>query len=38
MVITFRPEFEAPWTGQAQVTTLTKSRLGQRDTSTLIRG
>jgi predicted ATPase len=36
MVITFRPEFEAPWTGQAQVTTLTMSRLGQRDTSTLI--
>lgn len=36
MVITFRPEFEAPWTGRAQVTALTMSRLGQRDTSTLI--
>jgi predicted ATPase len=36
MVITFRPEFEAPWTGQAQVTALSLSRLGQRDTSTLI--
>ena len=36
MVITFRPEFEAPWTGQAQVTALTMSRLGQRDTSILI--
>jgi class 3 adenylate cyclase len=36
MVITFRPEFEAPWTGQAQVTGLTMSRLGRRDASTLI--
>ncbi len=36
MVITFRPEFEPPWTGQAQVTALTMSRLGQRDTSILI--
>jgi predicted ATPase len=36
MVITFRPEFEPPWTGQAQVTALTISRLGQRDTSRLI--
>jgi len=36
MVITFRPEFEPPWTGQAQVTSLTLSRLGQRDTAALI--
>ena len=36
MVITFRPEFVPPWTGQAQVTTLTLSRLGQRDTRTLV--
>jgi tetratricopeptide (TPR) repeat protein len=36
MVITFRPEFEPPWTGDAQVTSLTLSRLGQRDTATLI--
>ena len=36
MVITFRPEFEPPWTGQAQVTALTLSRLGQRDTATLV--
>ncbi|HEY1361344.1 MAG TPA: AAA family ATPase [Xanthobacteraceae bacterium] len=30
MAITFRPEFEPPWTGRAQVTSLTLSRLGQR--------
>src|SRR5215471_4098420 len=36
MVITFRPEFEPPWTGQAQVTSLMLSRLGQRDTTTLV--
>ena len=36
MVITFRPEFEPPWTGHAQVTALTLSRLGQRDTTTLV--
>jgi tetratricopeptide (TPR) repeat protein len=38
MVITFRPEFEPPWTGQAQATSLTLSRLGQRDTATLVKG
>jgi len=36
MVVTFRPEFEPPWTGQAQVTSLTLSRLGQRDTAILV--
>src|SRR5262249_396344 len=36
MVITFRPEFEPSWTGQAQVTSLTLSRLGQRDTASLV--
>jgi tetratricopeptide (TPR) repeat protein len=36
MVITFRPEFEPPWTGQAQVTSLTLSRLGRRDTASLV--
>ncbi len=36
MVITFRPEFQPPWTGQAQVTALTLSRLGQRDTTALV--
>jgi class 3 adenylate cyclase len=38
MAVTFRPEFEPPWTGQAQVTSLTLSRLGQRDTATLVKG
>jgi class 3 adenylate cyclase/tetratricopeptide (TPR) repeat protein len=36
IVITFRPEFEPPWTGLAQVTSLTLSRLGQRDTALLV--
>jgi len=36
MIVTFRPEFEPPWTGQAQVTSLTLSRLGQRETKTLV--
>ena len=30
VLITFRPEFQPPWTGQAHVTTLTMSRLGRR--------
>ena len=36
MVITYRPEFEPPWTGQSQVTSLTLSRLGRRETTALI--
>jgi predicted ATPase/class 3 adenylate cyclase len=36
MVVTFRPEFEPPWTGQAQVTTVTLSRFGQRETRALV--
>ena len=36
MVVTFRPEFEPPWTGQAQVTSVTLSRLGQRETKALV--
>jgi class 3 adenylate cyclase len=31
LVITFRPEFQPPWTGQANVTTLGLSRLGRRE-------
>ena len=30
VLITFRPEFQPPWIGQAHVTTLTMSRLGRR--------
>ena len=36
MVVTFRPEFEPPWTGQAQVTSLTLSRLGAARNKALI--
>jgi predicted ATPase/class 3 adenylate cyclase len=36
MVVTFRPEFEPPWTGQAGVTSVTLSRFGQRETKALV--
>ena len=36
LIITYRPEFEPPWTGQPHVTTLILNRLGQRDISTMI--
>ena len=36
LVITFRPEFHPPWTGQAHVTTLTLSRLGRREGTALV--
>jgi hypothetical protein len=35
LVITFRPEFHPPWTGQAHVTTLNLSRLGYREGAAL---
>ena len=35
-VITFRPEFQPPWTGEAHVTLLTLGRLGQRETEALV--
>lgn len=38
MVMTFRPEFEPAWAGQAQVTSLLLSRLGQRETVALAGG
>src|SRR5215471_18066991 len=31
LIVTFRPEFEPPWTGQPQVTKLPLNRLDQRD-------
>lgn len=37
MLITFRPEFAVPWTGQSHVTTLTLSRLDRRDGAALVR-
>jgi class 3 adenylate cyclase/predicted ATPase len=35
LVITFRPEFHPPWTGQSHVTTLNLSRLGRREGAAL---
>ncbi len=34
--VTFRPEFEPPWTGLAGVTTLVLSRLGEREAASLV--
>jgi len=36
LIVTFRPEFDAPWVGQAHVTALTINRLGQRDIEAMI--
>jgi predicted ATPase len=36
LIVTFRPEFQPPWTGQPQVSMLALNRLDRRDCSTLI--
>jgi predicted ATPase len=36
LVVTFRPEFQPPWTGQPQVTMLVLSRLDRRDRTALV--
>ena len=36
LIMTFRPEFNAPWVGQPHVTSLTLNRLGERDAATII--
>jgi class 3 adenylate cyclase/predicted ATPase len=36
LLITFRPEFEPPWTDQPHVTTVALSRLGEQDGSVLV--
>ena len=36
LLITFRPEFTPPWTGYAHVTSLTLSRLGQRQGAQMV--
>jgi class 3 adenylate cyclase/predicted ATPase len=36
VLITFRPEFQPPWTSHAHVTTLTMSRLGRRQGADLV--
>ena len=36
LIVTFRPEFQAPWIGRHYVTLLTINRLGERDISAMI--
>ena len=36
LIVTFRPEFNAPWVGQSHVTSLTLNRLGERDVAAMI--
>jgi class 3 adenylate cyclase/predicted ATPase len=36
LIVTFRPEFAPPWMGQSHVTSLTLSRLGQREVAEII--
>jgi class 3 adenylate cyclase len=36
LVVTFRPEFQAPWIGQPQVSTLILNRLTRRDRTALV--
>jgi predicted ATPase len=35
-IVTFRPEFNAPWVGHSHVTSLTLNRLGERDVAAII--
>jgi predicted ATPase len=36
LIVTFRPEFQPPWSGQPQVSMLTLSRLDRRDRTALV--
>jgi predicted ATPase len=36
LMVTFRPEFQAPWTGRHYVTPITINRLGERDIEAMI--
>src|SRR5262249_19244999 len=36
LIVTFRPEFQPPWTGQPQVSLLTLNRLDRRDRTVLV--
>jgi hypothetical protein len=36
LILTFRPDFNAPWMGQSRVTSLTLNRLGQSETAAII--
>ena len=37
LVITFRPEFQPPWSGRAHVTSLALNRLGEREGEALVK-
>jgi len=36
LIVTFRPEFSAPWVGQSHVTSLTLNRLGEHEAAAII--
>src|SRR5208337_61801 len=36
LIVTFRPEFDAPWVGQSHVTSLTLNRLGEREAVAIV--
>ena len=36
LIVTFRPEFSAPWAGRSHVTTLVLNRLGEREAATIV--
>ena len=36
LIVTFRPEFNAPWVGQSHVTSLTLNRLGEHEAATIV--
>ena len=36
LIVTFRPEFNAPWLGQSHVTSLALNRLGEREAAAII--
>ena len=38
LLVTFRPEFQPPWTGQPHVTIVALSRLGRREGAALVEG
>jgi predicted ATPase len=36
LIVTFRPEFSAPWVGQSHVTSLTLNQLGEREAAAIV--
>ena len=36
LIVTFRPEFTAPWAGQSHVTSITLNRLGEREAAAIV--